>query len=140
MLHCIKIHRAKLTTHCVLKEIILFKQPNGTFNQNIVLVSIDILVKLLGFDIVCICYNILKKRGTWTDTDSKRTIQGWHNYKHLRNSMLHDFNVSSMTPVAYTCIYYLDICFAVLSYILFPRTYGGSLNDAHDHVATSLNP
>lgn len=46
--------------------------------------------------------------------------------------MLHDFNVSSMTPVAYTCIYYLDICFAVLSYILFPRTYGGSLNDARD--------
>lgn len=61
MLHCIKIHRAKLTTHCLLKEIILFKQPNGTFNQNIVLVFIDILVELLGFDIVCICYNIKKK-------------------------------------------------------------------------------
>lgn len=59
----------------------------------------------------------LKKRGTCTDTDSKRTIQGWYNYKHLRNSMLHDFNVSSMTPVAYTCIYYLDICFAVLYFV-----------------------
>lgn len=47
MLHCIKIHHAKLTTHCLLKEIILFKQPNGTFNQNIVFVSIDILVELL---------------------------------------------------------------------------------------------
>lgn len=53
-----------------------------------------------------------------TDTDSKRTIQGWYNYKHLWNSMPYDFNVSSMTPVAYTFIYYLDICFAVC-YLIF---------------------
>lgn len=62
----------------------------------------------------------LKKKGvreqTQTVTD-RQTIQGWYNYKHLRNSMLHDFNVSSMTPVAYTCIYYLDICFAVLYFV-----------------------
>lgn len=121
MLHCIKIHRAKFTTHCLLKEIILFKQPNGTFNLNIVLVSIDILIELLWFDIVCIWYNIWKK-GMRTDTDSKRTIQGWYNYKHLWNSMPYDFNVSSMTPVAYTFIYYLDIWFAVCYLMVVPLT------------------